>query len=134
MPCKINLEICIDNRITTMDIPSYREQSFRETNRKKIYQKTSINSYTSPTVASPGSSSELYLAGRRGTRGAAKTREAPFSSRLCHRSTSGYLLLKIHPLGSRLARARGDRTGSSRSPSSSRCRFSIGARMQQSLI
>lgn len=131
---KINLEMCIDNRIILMNTSGHSLLQGAGFSKKMIYPKASTTSYTSPTKQSPGSPSELYLACRRGTRGAAKNREAPFSSWLCHRRTSGYLLLKIHPLGSRLPPAQSDGTRSSPSPSSSQCRFSIGVHMQQSLI
>lgn len=98
------------------------------------YPKASTLSYTSPTEESPGSLSQLYLACRRITRGAAKSWEVPFSSRLCHRSTRGYFLPKSHPISSRLSPAWKDRSRSSTGPPSSWCSFSIGVHMQQSLI
>lgn len=114
------------------NIPSSREKP-----SKKIDQKTSINSYTSPTQESPGSSSELYLADRRGPRGAAKSWKAPFSSRLGRRSIGGRsirgLLLKIHFLSSQVPSAWSSSQEQQRS-SSAHGRFLIGVHMQQSLI
>lgn len=133
VPFKINTETHTDNRINKNE--HLRMFLLTRSNLLKnlTYPKISINSYTSPTQESPGSS-ELYLADRRGTRGAAKTREAPFSSWLCHRSTSGYLLLKIHALSSRVPPALSSRARSSRSPPSAQCRLSTGVHLQQSLL
>lgn len=78
--------------------------------------------------------SQLYLACRRITRGAAKSWEVPFSSRLCHRSRRGELLPKSHPLSSRLSPAWKGRSRSSTGPSSSGHSSSIGVHKWQSLI
>lgn len=133
VPFKINTETHTDNRINKNEHLRMFLLTRSSLLKKLTYPKISINSYTSPTQESPGSS-ELYLADRRGTRGAAKTREAPFSSWLCHRSTSGYLLLKIHALGSRVLPALSGRARSSRNPPSAQCRLSTGVYLQQSLL